>query len=296
MTTRFFSKFVFPVGFFILSVLFAPLTQAQAQKSPAPAADAVLATVGDARITLKDFNIMFDRIARSAVNPPTKEQFLEDLIRMEAGVQEAKKTGKDKDPRMQQAIKQAMYAGYLELELGEKIQNIPKATNDQLKEFYSRNPEIRFSYILIDVKPNATAAEKAQAKKRADEILAEVKSSKRPFAELVKLYSDDPLSKAREGDAGWQRRSTLFPGSSYYDQVLKLKKGEVSGVIETPNGFHIVQATDRRNFDAASIAMTRVEWYEEQKVNRGKKFTDELRAKYKVTINKELLAAKPAGK
>ncbi|MEI7973754.1 MAG: peptidylprolyl isomerase, partial [Bdellovibrio sp.] len=119
------------------------------------------------------------------------------------------------------------------------------------------------------------------------EILAEIRGSKRPFKELVKLYSDDPISKAQDGDAGWHRRSGLPPG--YYDQLLKLKTGEISELLETPNGFHIVQLIDRRSFDAASIAMTRVEWYEEQKVKIGRQFTDQVRARFKVQINQDLL-------
>ncbi|MEI7973703.1 MAG: hypothetical protein WCH11_04980, partial [Bdellovibrio sp.] len=160
-----------PFAFLLSGTLFllSPLTGAQSSKKPgapaAPPKDPVLAQVGEAQILLSEFNLLYSRIAQSAVNPPSKAQFLEDLIRMEAGAQEARKNGQDKDPRIQQAIKQAIYSGFLELNLGQKIQNIPKATNKDLEEFYKRNPEVRFSFVLIDVKPGANANEKALARK-----------------------------------------------------------------------------------------------------------------------------------
>jgi hypothetical protein len=155
----------------------------------------VVATVGTKKITLGEFNKKYkDVVAQVLSNPPSKQVFLEDLVRYELGLQEAKKRGLEKDPIVQDQMNQAMYKGLLEKELGQKVQD-SKVSDQEMKTWYAKNPQIRVSTILIEVKPGATESQRAEAKKRALEILAEVKSSKRPFEELVRLYSDDTTTK-----------------------------------------------------------------------------------------------------
>src|SRR6185436_3857332 len=116
--------------------------------------------------------------------------FLEDLIRYKIGLQEATKRDIKDDPIVAERINQEIYKGLIEKELGKPVEAI-KISEDDLKNYYSKNPEIRSSHILIEVKPTANTAEHAAAKKRAEEIYAKVKESKKSFDELVNLYSDD---------------------------------------------------------------------------------------------------------
>ena len=140
-------------------------------------------------------------------------------------------------------MNQALYRGLLEKELGKKVQE-SQVSESEMKAWYSKNPQIRVSTILIEVKPGATAAQREEAKKRASEILSEVKSSKRTFEELVRLYSDDSMTKNLGGDVGWQSRITLNP--AYYEAALKLKLGEVTPqLVEVPFGFHIFKLTGK---------------------------------------------------
>lgn len=302
MQLKFIIMFCLFSPFFTISTGFAQKNAPKAGAASAPSAqatgmiekgknatgpDAVLATVGDQKIMLRDFEAHYQRVYNAAINPPTKAQFLDDLIRQEAGILEAKKKGYDKDPRVVAMVKQSLYSGYLELELGDKAQKIQKPKTAELQEFYKRNPELRFSYILIEFKLGSTAEEKALAQKRATDILAEVKASKRPFAELVKLYTDDPLTRERGGDAGWQTRTSLVP--PYYEALLKLKKNEIFGLIETTAGFHIVQLTDRRSFEAADIRQIRLAWYEENRAKLVKDLTDKAKKNHPISINSALL-------
>jgi peptidyl-prolyl cis-trans isomerase C/peptidyl-prolyl cis-trans isomerase D len=158
-----------------------------------------------------------------------------------------------------------------------------QVTDQEMAAWYKRNPEIRTSHILIEFKPGSSPEQIAEAKKRAGEILDEVKKSKRPFEELVKLYSDDPLSKQAGGDVGWQSRVTLMP--SYYDATTQMKVGELRGLIETPFGFHIIKLTGRRSFEEANKRQIRAAVYDEKRKNAFDDYFEKLKKQYTIKTN-----------
>ncbi len=248
--------------------------------------DDVVATVGTKKITVEEFTKKYNDVKQQTINPPTKALFLEDLVRYELGVQEAEKRNLEKDPRVQEAIRQELYKGLLEKELGQRVQKI-QVSEKEMESWYKNNPEIRTSHILIEFKPGATAAQEAEAKKRAQEIYEEVSKSKRPFEELVKLYSDDPLSKQAGGDVGWQSRVTLVP--SYYDTALSMKVGEVKGLIETQFGFHIIKVTGRHSYENANKKQVRSAVFDEKRREIFNDFFAKLKKGYTVKTNPGLL-------
>ena len=249
----------------------------------------VVATVGTKKITVGDFNKKYKEVSAQAFSSsaPSKKVFLEDLIRYEMGLQEAKKRGLDKDYLVQDQMNQAMYRGLLERELGQKVQE-SKVSDDEMKAWYSKNPQIRVSMILIEVKPGATEAQRAEAKKRALEILTEVKSSKRPFEELVRLYSDDTTTKNLGGDVGWQSRITL--AINYYDTVSKLKLNEVTpNLVELAFGFQIVKLTGKRSYEDAPKREIRMAVFDEKRKVLFDQFFDRLKKNYPVNVNSKLV-------
>jgi parvulin-like peptidyl-prolyl isomerase len=247
----------------------------------------VVATVGSKKITLGEFNKRYRDIASQVlVNPPSKKVFLEELVRYELGVQEAKKRGFEKDPVVLDRLNQEMYKAFLEKELGRKVEESTVSEAD-MKAWYINNPQIRLSDILIEVKPGATIEQREEAKKRANEIHEEVKKSKRPFGELVKLYSDDITTKNLGGDVGWQSRVSLV--SNYYDEVNKLKVDEISNVIETAFGFHIVKLTGRRSYDEAPKREIRMAVYDVKRKAVFDEFFNKIRKQYKINVNSSLL-------
>lgn len=242
---------------FLFALVFSSLT-AWAQQN-----EVVVATVGSKKITLDDFNKKYNEVlSQTTINKPSKELFLEDLIRYEIGVQEAKKKGLEKDAYVQERYNQELYKIYLEREIGKKIENI-KVSDAEMRAWYSKNPSVRTSHILIEYKVDATAQQKAEAKKRALEILDKVKDSKRPFEENVRLYSDDAASKQTGGDIGWQSRVNVVP--EYYLAALSMKIGEVKGLIETPFGFHIMKLTGRQTYEEADPRMIRAAVFDEKR-------------------------------
>ncbi len=247
----------------------------------------VLAKVGSAEITLKDFETKLNEIKKKSINPPTAEQFLEDLVRYEMGLQEARARKLENDPAVRQSINEELYKGLVERSIGEKVNKI-KVNEKEMRAFYAKNPEIRTSHILIEVKPNANPEEKAIARKRATEIYAEVNKSKRPFEELVKLYTDDTFTKNNGGDVGYQSRITLVP--AYYDTAQKLKMNDISGLVETQYGFHIIKLTGRRSYEQANKQQLRTAVFDEKRKNIFDEFFNSLKSKYKIETNKKLLS------
>lgn len=265
----------------IISILLLISANSYAQK-----ATDVVAQVGKKSITVEEFNKKYNEVKSQTINPPTKEQFLEDLVRYEVGLQEAEKRGLQKDPIVLDRFNQEMYKALLEKDIGPRIQKI-QVSDKEMQEWYAKNPELRTSHILIEFKPGATPAQIAEAKKRATEIFEEVKKSKRPFEELVKLYSDDALSKQAGGDIGWQSRVTLVPG--YYDAIVNMKVGEIKGLIESQFGFHIIKLTGRRSFENANKRQIRAAVFDEKRKQIFNEYFDKLKKSYPIKENKSAL-------
>lgn len=265
---------------FVFGILLLISTQALAQKGE------VVAQVGKENITVEEFNKKYNEVKSQTMNPPTRDQFLEDLVRYEVGVQEAYKRGFEKDPIVIERFRQEMYKALLEKDIGPRIQKI-QVSDKEMQAWYKNNPELRTSHILVEYKAGATAAQITEAKKRATEIFEEVKKSKRPFEELVKLYSDDALSKQAGGDVGWQSRVTLVP--AYYDAAIGMKVGEVKGLIETQFGYHIVKLTGRRTFENANKRQIRAAVFDEKRRAIFNEYFEKLKKTYSIKENKSAI-------
>lgn len=252
------------------------------------ATPSVLAKVGQATISTEDFKKRMQEILKDAQNPPTPDQFLEDLIRYEVGVQEAERLKLQNDPRVKERFRQVLYNAVLEKQLGPQISKI-KVSEQELREFYAKNPELRLAHIMIDLKSDAKPEEREATKKRAREIFDEVRKSKRPFEELVKLYTDDVPTKEVGGDIGFQSKVTLAP--SIYEAAQKLKTGEVSGLIETKFGFHILKLLDRRSYDMADKHQIRAAVFDQKRAQIFNSYFDRTKKNYKIQVNRETLKA-----
>lgn len=277
-------KWILFVTLFVSSSVFAQQQQAAPQRND----NTVVATVGSKRITLGEFNKKYNEVTSQVlVNPPSKQVFLEELVRFEVGVQEARKRGVEKDPVFQERINQELYKVFLEKELGKKIEG-NTITDGEMRAWYAQNPQIRLADILIEVKPGATPAQRAEARKRGEEILKEVRSSKRSFEELVRLYSDDITTKNLGGDIGWQSKTSLVP--AYYNAVIGLKNGEISSnLIETAFGFHIVKMTGRRSYEEAPKREVRMAVFDVKRKAVFDAFFNQIKKNYQINVNSSLV-------
>jgi peptidyl-prolyl cis-trans isomerase SurA len=147
-------------------------------------------------------------------------------------------------------------------------EEVTAAFEQSRSELQKRPPTVTFRQIIVA--PHASAAAKARAKAKADSLLAEIRKGG-DFELIAKRESMDPGTKALGGDLGWNRRgSGLVP--EFETMMFALRPGDVSPVIETAFGYHIikvdrVQAAEVKArhiliapvIDSADVAAARVE-------------------------------------
>ncbi len=108
-----------------------------------------------------------------------------------------------------------------------------------------RIPEIRASHILIPYKDPYGREDSVTAMAKIDSILTKIKNGA-DFAEMAKEYSQDPGSKEKGGDLGFFRRRQMV--KAFDEAAFNLKVGEVSGVIKTRFGYHLIKVTDKKKY------------------------------------------------
>jgi peptidyl-prolyl cis-trans isomerase D len=112
---------------------------------------------------------------------------------------------------------------------------------DSHKDRFQQAEERRASHILITASATASDADKAKAKAKAEELLKEVQKSPAKFAELAKQNSQDPGSAANGGDLGFFGRGMMV--KPFEESVYSLKDGQISGLVQSDFGFHIIKLT-----------------------------------------------------
>ena len=149
-----------------------------------------------------------------------------------------------------------------------------KVDDAKIKAFYDANPaqfqtpeRLRAEYVVLSaqsiadqeqVKPEEVRAQwesaygpklraKEAAHKKAEEIAAAVRKNPASFAEVAKKESQDPGSKDAGGDLGFAPRGSFV--KPYEDALYRLKEGQISDVVESEFGFHIIQLTGVRKQD-----------------------------------------------
>lgn len=117
-----------------------------------------------------------------------------------------------------------------------------KAFYDQHAVRFAVPEERRASHILVEIKSGASEAQKAALKKKADDLLEQVRAKPADFAKLAKAYSDDPSSAQRGGDKGFFAKDQM--PKPFADAAFALKKGELSNLVQSDFGYHIIKLTD----------------------------------------------------
>ena len=167
---------------------------------------------------------------------PSQESFLAQLV--EEGL-----TLKDIRQRYRDEVKNQLLKERL---LGKQL-NSTTANNQEVKSFFEqfrdslplRPPSIKLAHILLYIKPGDITLEEKRA---VTESLHVQILSGADFAQLAKEYSDDPTA-ANGGDLGFFKRGDMVP--EFERAAYSLAPGQVSGVIQTAYGFHIIKCEER---------------------------------------------------
>lgn len=247
--------------------------------------DKIIAKVGDAVIRESQLEEALEKYKPSGafhnVSPEKRQKFkkdaLNDLIEFELLYKEAKRRGiKVKDSTVDDVIeenvkkfgskkkfksvlkkqgltldefKERVRKYHMVITLLNNIYRDAEYKEDELKEYYEKNkqrfrrPEsLRLYHILIKVDSTATEEEWGKKKKYAEEILEKIKSGG-DFGEVAYNYSEDPY-RFKSGDLGFVHKGQLEPGIE--EVAFSLKEGEMSGVLKSIYGFHILKAGEKR--------------------------------------------------
>ncbi|MFJ3054335.1 SurA N-terminal domain-containing protein [Herbaspirillum sp. NPDC087042] len=121
-------------------------------------------------------------------------------------------------------------------------------TDDDIKSYYEQNKkqyvteeQRRASHILITVNKDASAADKAAAKAKAEGLVAQLRKNPGDFAKLAKANSQDPGSAENGGDLGYFGKGAMV--KPFEDAAFSLKQGEISDPVESDFGYHVIEVT-----------------------------------------------------
>ena len=153
-------------------------------------------------------------------------------------------------------------------------------SEEDLRKYYEQNiarystpEERRASHILIKADASAPAAERAKAKQKAEELLAELKKNPAAFADLARRHSQDPGSAVNGGDLDFFGRGAMV--KPFEEAAFSLQPGAMSGVVESDFGYHIIRLTAVRGGEKRSFESVRRELEAEVRRELGqKKFSD----------------------
>jgi peptidyl-prolyl cis-trans isomerase D len=136
------------------------------------------------------------------------------------------------------------------LDLGQLRQNTP-VTDDELKAIYQQGIQqfevpdrVHAEHILLTT-VGKTDAEVSEIKKKAEDVLAQARKKGANFEDLAKKYSEDPGSKVKGGDLGWLIHGQTVP--EFDKAVFTTPKGEISDLVKTEYGFHIIKVLEKEN-------------------------------------------------
>ena len=124
-------------------------------------------------------------------------------------------------------------------------------TPAEVQSFFAKIPPDSLPYFNAEVeireivvKPKVNAVERERARTVAEDLRKRIVEGGEDFATLAKKYSADLGSGTSGGDLGWQKRGTFVP--AFEAMAYKLEKNQVSPLVETEFGFHVIQLLERR--------------------------------------------------
>jgi peptidyl-prolyl cis-trans isomerase C len=259
--------------------------KASPAKDSLPGQGADVAMVNGVPITQADYDRalgfakqQFSKMGKTADDAQMKEGVLDQLIGSELLYQESKKAGirideKTVNERLEQwkkrfpddegykkalqqmNLSEAQMKTDIEKALATEKFVVDKFVNNisvpekEIRDYYDAHPDmfkqaeqVRASHILIKVKPDAKESEKAEALKKIKDIQGKEKKGE-DFAELAKANSECP-SSSKGGDLGYFGRGQMVP--PFEEAAFSMKPGEVSDIVETQFGHHLIKVTDKK--------------------------------------------------
>ncbi|RZT42266.1 SurA N-terminal domain-containing protein [Cupriavidus agavae] len=182
---------------------------------------------------------------------------------------------------------------------GDALAASQTVTPEELKSYYDSNiqrfrteEQRRASHILIAAPKDGKDADRKAAKEKAEKLLADVKKHPETFAEVAKKNSQDPGSAEKGGDLGFMGRGALV--KPFEDAMYGLKDGQISDLVETDYGYHIIKLTGIKPAETQPLETVRPELEAELKKQLASKKYQEQADAFGNTVYEQSDSLKPA--
>lgn len=292
-------KTIFLVALLAAVVVVMSYSSALAEKN------VVLARIGDKKFTMADFKRItgyYDADKQKLIEerPQIRVTLLRRFVQGMVISRLAREKGLEKEPDVKEQLNllsnDLLSTLYVEKEVIDKIH----VSEADMKLYYKVNKEdfpspemVRARDIFIKVDGSAPESAKKEAKEKAEGILKKVKEGG-DFAKLASKYSDDKVAAKKGGDLGFFKKGMMVP--EFEKAAFALKPGEVSDVVETPRGFHIikleaVKKAGTKPYEEVKDKIRKI-LYKQVRETKVKEFLDKAMSDAKVKFNFEPLLKK----
>lgn len=303
-----------------LFILAAALLLAMPFSGRAETVDRIAAVVNNDIITTFQLDKEMARRQDGGSSPEERRQALEALIEesliaqrvaalglkiseeeLEAAVQDVQKQNKLTREQLVEALRlQGMdFAEYRESLrrqilrfklLGREVQAKVEVTNQEVRDYFREHidefreaPNVRLHHLTFPIPARATGEQIETIRRQAEEALVRLRAGEE-FTTVLLTYSAD--RRAQGGELGTFQAGEL--SAAFEAAVRPLQEGEVSEVVETPQGFHLLQVTERnpgrvRQFDSAKDEITKI-LTERNTEERFRQWSEELRKKAYIDV------------
>jgi peptidyl-prolyl cis-trans isomerase C len=141
------------------------------------------------------------------------------------------------------------------------VVNPPATTDADAQKFYDGNPQlfqipeqVHAAHILLKVDAAATPEQKAELKKKLEDMRADLESKKSTFAEAAKV-SDDKSNAQKGGDLGFFPRGRMV--KPFEDAAFSAEPGTLTGIVETQFGYHLIHVIEKKPAGRRSLEESR---------------------------------------
>ena len=159
------------------------------------------------------------------------------------------------------SYKQQLESTLKQTKLKEKVAKAADPTDQEIIDYLNSNLSTyndarRSQNILFKVNSGATDEEKAKVKEKAQGVLDKINAGEISFDDAVSKYSEDTGSKDNKGDVGWDKLTSFV--DEYQSALSGLNKGDVSQLVESSYGYHIIKCTDYFHVDESVTSIDQV--------------------------------------
>ncbi len=215
----------------------------------AKAGPGVVANVNGKELTIEDLKTEAASLSPMAVkalsDKNVRDKVLDNMVVKQLIMQEADKSGLAKDPEVAKKLDQLKSSLLIEVYIKKNVVDKVNVTDQSVQDYFNKNKQdlgsVRLSHIVVGSEAEAAS------------VLAKAKSGE-DFGKLAKQYSLDTKTKDKGGDLGYVKWDQ-FGNPSLKDAAFKLKKGELSGIVQSQFGYHIMKVTDKKPAADSEFAM-----------------------------------------